>query len=70
VLAAIPTMDPRSHRHLSGAPAISTVSLPVVIAVLLGIGTAVVSLALVHQGAPSDHTAFFARLFEVFQVAR
>lgn len=70
VLATIPVMDPRSHRHLSGAPAISTVSLPVVIAILLGVGTAAVSLILVHQGAGSDHTAFLGRLFDVFQTAR
>jgi polysaccharide biosynthesis transport protein len=71
VLAAIPTMDPRSHQHLSGAPAITTVSLPVVIAVLLGVGTAGLSLFLVHQGAGSDHTAaFLGRLLDVFQIAR
>jgi polysaccharide biosynthesis transport protein len=70
VLAAIPTMDPRSYKHLSGAPAISTVSLPVVLAILLGVGAAALSLTLVHQGAVSDHTAFLSRLFEVFQTAR
>jgi hypothetical protein len=71
VLAAIPTMDPRSHQHLSGAPAITTVSLPVVIAVLLGVGTAGLSLFLVHQGVGSDHTtAFLGRLLDVFQIAR
>lgn len=70
VLGAIPTMDPRSHRHLSGAPAITTVSLPVVIAVLLGVGTAALSLFLVNQGAGPDHTAFLGRLLEVFQTVR
>ncbi len=70
VLAAIPTMDPRSHRHLSGAPAITTVSLPVVIAVLLGVGAAILSLVLAHQGAGSEHVAFFDRLVEVFQTGR
>jgi len=70
VLAAIPTMDPQSHRYLSGAPAISTVSLPVVVAVLLGVGTAALSLFLVHQGSGSDHTALVGRLLEVFQTAR
>lgn len=70
VLAAIPTIDPKSHHHLSGAPAISTVSLPVVVAVLLGVGAAVLSLVLVHQGAGSDHTAFLGRLLDVFQIVR
>jgi polysaccharide biosynthesis transport protein len=68
VLAAIPTMDPRSHRRLNGAPAMSTVSLPVVIAALLGLGAAAVSLFLAHQGASADHGAFMGRLFDVFQV--
>lgn len=70
VLATIPTMDPRSHRHLSGAPAITTVSLPVVIAVLFGVGAAILSLILVHQGAGSEHIAFFDRLVELFQIGR
>ncbi len=71
VLAAIPTMDPRSHQHLSGAPAITSVSLPVVIAVLLGVGAATVSLFLAHQGMGSDHyAAFLGRLLDVFQTAR
>ncbi len=69
VLAAIPTMDPRSYRHFSGAPAVSTISFPVVIAVLLGVAAATLSLFLAHQGAGSDHTAF-GRLFEVFQAVR
>lgn len=71
VLAAIPTMDPRSHRHLSGAPAMSTVSMPVIIAALLGLGAAAISLFLVHQqGLGADHGAFFGRLFDVFQTVR
>lgn len=70
VLAMIPTMDPRSHRHLSGASAISTISLPVIIAVLLGVGAAAVSLILVYQGAGSDHVAFLGRVLDVFQPVR
>jgi len=70
VLAAIPTMDPKSHRYLSGASAISTVSVPVVIAVLLGVAAAALSLFLVHQGVGSDRTALFSRIFEVFQSVR
>ena len=69
VLAAIPTMDPRSHKHLSGAPAMSTVSLPVVIAALLGLGAAALSLFLAHQGAGSDH-GLIGRLFDALQTVR
>ncbi len=68
VLAAIPTMDPRSYKHLSGASVITTVSLPVIIAVLLGMGAAAASLMLVHQGAGSAQTAFLGRVLEVFQI--
>ena len=70
VLASIPIMDPRSYRHLSGAPALATVSLPVILAVLLGVAAAMLSLYMVHLGSGTDHTAFFARLLEVFQPAR
>jgi uncharacterized protein involved in exopolysaccharide biosynthesis len=69
VLATIPNMDPRSYRRLSGAPAISTVSLPVVIAVLLGVGAAL-SLFLVQRGAGLDHTAFLGRMLDGFQIGR
>ncbi len=70
VLAVIPTMNARSHRHLSGAAAVSTVSLPVVIAALLGLGVAALSLYLVHQSVASDQAAFIGRLFDVFQTVR
>lgn len=70
VLASIPIMDPRSYRHLSGAPAVATVSFPVIIAVLLGMGAALLTLYMVHSGGGTDHTAFFGRLLEVFQPAR
>ena len=67
VLATIPTMDPRSHRHLSGAPAISTVSVPVIIAALLGAGAAAVSLLLINQATGADHLAFLGRFLDVFR---
>lgn len=70
VLAAIPTMDPRNHKHLNGAPAMSAVSLPVVIAALLGLGAAALSLYLAHQGTGADHGASIGRLFDVFQTVR
>lgn len=70
VLAVVPTMSARSHRHLSGAAAVSTVSLPIVIAALLGLGAAALSLYFVHQSAASDQATFIGRLFDVFQTVR
>jgi uncharacterized protein involved in exopolysaccharide biosynthesis len=70
VLSSIPVMDPRSHRHLSGAPALTTVSLPIVVACLLGLTAAVLSLMLIHHVGASDQAASFGRLFGVFQAVR
>jgi succinoglycan biosynthesis transport protein ExoP len=71
VLGTIPVMDRRSHAHLSGASTVAATSLPMIVAVLLGLGAAAASLYLLHQGAGnSDQMALFSRFLQVFQSVR